>query len=156
MDSGEICVRIRGLTGDTENAFYLSQLAMVYIIKKLLDVGFDYVLLGKIQSDRLEEKIGIYRCSSGSNYFITCEQYANSLSMQRLKLYSPLDIQQSNDVERPCCLEDVELNEDDIALIENCFAESSCFSEEELSAFFYISDYVAYKEGSGVAASKKC
>ena len=81
---------------------------------------------------------------------------ANSLSMQRLKLYNSLDIQQSNDVERPCCLKDVELNEDDIELIENCFTESSCFSEEELWALFYISDYVVYNEGSGVAASKKC
>ena len=156
MVLGKLDARLRRSTGYIANAFHRTLHAVVYIIKKLLDVGFDYVLLGKIQSDRLEEKIGIYRCSSGSNYFITCEQYANSLSMQRLKLYSPLDIQQSNDEERPCCLEDVELNEDDIALIENCFAESSCFSEEELSAFFYISDYVAYKEGSGVAASKKC
>ena len=45
--------RIRSLTGDTANAFHRTLHAMVYIIKKLLDVGFDYVLPGKIQSDRL-------------------------------------------------------------------------------------------------------
>ena len=81
---------------------------MVYIIKKLLDVGLDYVLPGKIQSDLLEGEFGIYCCSSGGNYFITWEQVVNNLSMQRLKLYNKLDIQQSNDLKRPCCLEDLE------------------------------------------------
>ena len=132
MVSGKLDARIRGSTEYIANAFHPSVHAVVYIIKKLLDVGFDYVLPVKIQSDRLEGEIGIYRCSSGSNYFITCEQVVNSLSMQRLKPCNSLDIQQSNDVERPCCLEDVESNVDDIELVENCFTESSCFSEEEL------------------------
>ena len=90
MDSGKRGARIRGLTGDTANAFHRTLHAMVYIIKKLLDVGFDYVLPGKIQSDRLEGEFGIYRGSSGGNYFITCEQVVNILSMQRLKLYKKI------------------------------------------------------------------
>ena len=68
INPGERCVRIRGLTGDTENVFYLTLLAMVYIIIKLLDVGFDYVLPGKIQSNHLEGEFSIYHCSTVSNY----------------------------------------------------------------------------------------
>lgn len=102
MVSGKLDARLSRSTGYIANAFHRTLHAVVYIIKKLLDMGFDYVL------------------------------FANSLSMQRLKLYNSFDIQQSNDVERPCCIKDVELNEDDIELIENCFTESSCFSEEEL------------------------
>ena len=53
---------------------------------------------------------------------------------------------------RPCCLEDLESNDGDIEQVENCFLESSCLNKEEQSAVFYISGYVAYKEGLGVAA----
>ena len=57
MDSGKRGARIRGLTGS--NAFHRTLHAMVNIIKKLLDLGFEYVLPGKIQSDRLEAEFGI-------------------------------------------------------------------------------------------------
>ena len=138
MHSGKRGARVKGLTGDTANAFHRTLHAMVYIIKKLLDLGFDYVLPGKIQSDRLEGEFGIYRCSSGGDYFITCEQVVNSLSMQRLKLYNKLDIQQSNDVERPCCLEDLESCDDDIELVDNSFSESSRLNEEERSTLLHF------------------
>ena len=85
MDSGEICVRIRGLTGDTENAFYLTLLAMVYIIKKLLDVAFYYVLPGEFQSYHLEGEFSSYHCPSGRNCLITWKQVVNST--QRLTRY---------------------------------------------------------------------
>ena len=110
---------------------------MVFIIKKRLDLGFDYVLLGKTMSGRLEAELGIYRGSSGGNYFITCEQVVNSLSLQRLKLYHKLDIQQSDDVERTCCLRDLESNDDDIELVDNCFIESSRLNENERSTLYH-------------------
>lgn len=40
-DSEKCDARIRGFTGDTSNAFHRTLHAMVYIIKKLLDLGFD-------------------------------------------------------------------------------------------------------------------
>ena len=92
-------------------------------------MGFDYVLHSKIQFDRFEREFSIYHCSSDGNYFITNEQVINRLSTQLLKLYNILDIQQSNDVEKPCCLEDLEANDDDIELVGNLFSESSCLNE---------------------------
>ena len=45
---------------------------MVFIIKKLLDLGFAYVLPGKIMSDRLEGEFGIHCGSVGDDFFFTC------------------------------------------------------------------------------------
>ena len=53
MDSKKRDARIKGLTGDTANAFHRTLHTMINVIKKLLDVGFDYVLPGKTESDRL-------------------------------------------------------------------------------------------------------
>lgn len=61
MHSGKRGAKIRVLTSHTANAFHRTLHTMVYIIKKLLDMGFDYVLPGKIYSDRLEGELGIYR-----------------------------------------------------------------------------------------------
>ena len=47
MHSGKRGAKIRVLTSHTANAFHRTLHAMVYIIKKLLDMGFDYVLPGK-------------------------------------------------------------------------------------------------------------
>ena len=80
MDSGKSCARIKGLTSDTANAFHQTLHAIVHLIKVLSDSGYDYVIPGKIQSDRLEGEFGIYRGSSGGNYFISV---VSSLSTQR-------------------------------------------------------------------------
>ena len=151
MDSGKRGARVRGLTSDTANAFHQTLHAIVYIIKELLDQGYKYVLSGKIQSDRLEAEFGIYRGSSGGDYFITCEQVISSLSMQRLKLYNTLEIQKSNDIDRPCCLDDLECNDEDIELVDCCFSDASDLNEEERSTLYYISGYVAYEEGIGAS-----
>ena len=149
MGSSKRGFRIKGLTGDTSNAFHQTLHAIVYIIEKLLDLGFEYIS-GKIQSDRLEAEFGIYRGSSGGDYFITCEQVINSLSMQRLKLYNKLEIQQSDSFEQKCCLDNIESNDDDIELVENSFVDSSNLNDEEGSTLYSISGYVAYKGGLGV------
>ena len=125
MASGKQGARVRGLTCDTANAFHRTLHAIVYLIKDLLDQGYDYVLPGKIQSDCLEEVFSIYRGSSGGNYFISCDQVISSLSMQRLKLYNTLEIQQSNDLDNPCCLQNLESNDDDIELVDSCSMEKN-------------------------------
>ena len=69
----------------------------------------EYVLLGKLHSDRLENEFGIYRQGSGGNYFISIEQVLSSLSLQRLKLYHQLDIEKSDIVvEHICCVSNLE------------------------------------------------
>ena len=110
MDASKRGYRVRCLTSETSNALHETLNGIVDVTKSLLNSGYDYVLPGKIQSDRIEGEFGIYRGSSGCNYFISTEQVISSLSMQRLKLYNRLDIQQSeeNDTNdtNPCCIRD--------------------------------------------------
>ena len=72
--------------------------------------------------------------------------------MHRLKLYNKLGIQYN--AETPCCLDDLESNDDGIEVVENCYSESNCLDVEEKSALFYNFGYIAYKEELGVTAHK--
>ena len=116
----------------------------------MLRFGCSYVLPGKIQSDRLEGEFGIYRGSSGGNYYISVEQVISSLSMQRLKLYNQLEIEQSSTPENTCCTQELSSSDEDIELVENCFNEASNINDKERSTLYYISGYVAFKENMGV------
>ena len=119
---------------------------MVALIKTLLSSDHIYVFPGEKQSDRLEKEFGIYRQGSGGNYFITAEQVTNSLNLQRLKLFSKLDIQIEENIEDDCCKGDLMDSEEDIELIEKCFEEASNLTMTEKSTLYYISGYVAKKE----------
>lgn len=71
--------------------------------------------------------------------------------MLLLKLNSTLDILQSDKIERHCRINDLKLIDDDLANVKCCFSESSLLIDEERSTLHYISGYVAYKEGQGIA-----
>lgn len=59
----------------------------------LIDLKFDYVLLGKFQTDNLEGRFGQYRLMSGGNYHISVTQVLES--ERKLKLLSFLKLQSS-------------------------------------------------------------
>ena len=79
---------------------------------------------GKIQSDKLEGEFGIYRQSSGGNYTISAEQVVSSLQLQRLKLFSKLEIHMEDSSENVCCETGLIYSDEDLDLIEICFEES--------------------------------
>ena len=140
LDSSKRGCRVENLTSETGNDLHKTIHGIVDAVKILLSLGYVYVLPGKIQSDRLEGEFGIYRESSGGNYFISVEQVVSSLAMQRLKLYNKLDIQQPDDANIiPCCCQNLESNDEDLDLVEICFTESSNLSDEERSALYFIS-----------------
>ena len=146
MDVSKQGNRIRCLTSETANALHKTLNGIVKICKSLLNLGFKYVLPGKIQSDRLEGEFGIYHGLSGGNYFISAEQVICSLSMQRLKLYNKLNLHQSDDVNNDCCAQDLQTNAEDIELVDSSFTDSSHLNDEERSTLYYISGYVALKK----------
>ena len=49
------------LTADTRNALFTTLTGISVLIKLLLSKGFNYVLPGTFQSDRLEEEFGVFR-----------------------------------------------------------------------------------------------
>ena len=94
------------------------------LTKTLLDKGFEHVLLGNIQSDWLEKEFSFYCQASGENFFISTEQVSNTLALQRLKLFSQLDIQNTNVVEK-CCMFDIRESEEDLDIVVKAFGEAS-------------------------------
>ena len=122
-------------------------LGIVALIKLKLDVGFSYVLPGKIQSDRLEGEFGIYRQNSGGNYCISTYQDFSGLKLQRLKLYHQLEMSEKLHVaiNDECCQSLIE-NDEDLQILDSCFEISSKLSTLEKSTLYYISGYVAFKE----------
>ena len=61
------------------NALHQTLSGIVGLIKLKLDIRFPYVLPGKLQSDRLEGALGIYRQISGDNYCISTYQDFNDI-----------------------------------------------------------------------------
>lgn len=148
MDSSIKGVRKHGLTSETSNALHQTMTGLVSLIKCLIDVGFKYVLSGKIQSDRLEGEFGVYRQTSGGNFHISTYQVYNGLKLQRIKLFNQLELSdklQSSGISE--CCKGVAHSEDDQEIIDSCFQISTTLTEIEKSALYYISGYVAFKEG---------
>ena len=81
MDNSVRGQRIKGLTSETSNAFHQTLVGIVDLIKTLLSQGHQYVLPGKISSDRTEGEFGIYRQSSGGNFLISAEQVFSRLQL---------------------------------------------------------------------------
>ena len=148
MDNSIRGQRVKGLTGETANALHQTLVGMVDLIRLLLEKGHSYVLPGKFSSDRIEAEFGLCRASGGGNYLIGAEQVINSVKLQRLKLYTKLDVDiDSNDsVIDDCCTFDLLDSEQDLDLIDGCFADTENLTVSERSSLYYICGYVAFKE----------
>ena len=145
--------RVRKLTSDTREALYLTINGIVIMSRMFLNENnFSYVLLGHFQSDIIEGEFGVFRQSSGGNYYISYEQVLSSLTLRRLKLFDHLNLPYSNEHKKDsCCLRD--LNDDEIELLDSCFEiTDKTFTEKERSSLHYISGYVAKKLNIGLAA----
>ena len=92
MDNSISGRRIKGLTCQTSNALHQTLVGFIELIKTLFHHGSKYVFPGKYSSDRTEGEFGIYRESSGGKFLVSAEQAFNGLQLQRIKLFSKLDI----------------------------------------------------------------
>ena len=87
-----------GLTHETFTACILMCEALPSLARHLLDSGFNYVLLGHMQTDELEHRFGRYRQLCGANYFISVKQLMESekklkiTSLLKHTMMSPLDL----------------------------------------------------------------
>ena len=146
MDNEKRGSRVKGLTQETSKALHITINGMANVIQDLLEVGFTYVLPGTIQSDHLEKEFSIYRQSCGGNYFISFEEIIHSLNLERLKLFTKLEIdsklERSNISVCQCQIDEIEIDD----LIDSCFNDSSELSSNEKSTLYYISGYVSAKE----------
>jgi len=68
----------KGLTKETCLAWCQTLSSTVALAKFLINSGFYYVLLGKLQSDPIEERFGWYRQMHGANYYVSARQIFES------------------------------------------------------------------------------
>ena len=130
--------------GARSNALHQTLVGIVDLIETLLSLGHQYALPGKFSSDRTEGEFGIYRQSSGRNFLISAEQVFSGLQLQRIKLFSKLDIHvEGENIVNDCCKNELKDSEEDLNLVEQCFEEASNLNSTEKASLYYICGYVA-------------
>ena len=67
VESGHGKTRVKCLTHDTKKALVQTMQGLCAVCTYLFDAGFQYVLLGSIQSDRIEGEFSVYRQATGAN-----------------------------------------------------------------------------------------
>ena len=62
------------------------------LVKYLLSKDIKYIMLGDMQSDRIEGEFGAYRQLNGGNYYMSADHVQNALKLHRIKLFSSLEV----------------------------------------------------------------
>ena len=155
MDTSIRGKRIQGLSSETACGLHVMLHGMVNKIRVLLSNGFEYILPGKFQSDRLEREFGLYRADSGANFFISVEQVSSSLTKRRIKMFKDMGLDKDCllDSRRDCC-PDIQTCDEDMECLDNAFEHSSNLNEEERASIYFICGYIAFKEGLGVSCDE--
>ena len=62
----------------TSDALIRTQYAQVLLVEELLNSGYEYVILRKLQSDPLEKRFSQYRQMSGGRFLVSLREVLNS------------------------------------------------------------------------------
>ena len=136
-DSRPNGMRVKMLTADTSEALAMTLRGVVSLTKVLLELKLSYVMLGQLQSDRIEGEFGIYRQSAGGNYHISFDQVLNGLRLQRLKLFKKLNFELSSlHTEDECCTSD--FTEQELECFYECFEKVNALTDVERATATYI------------------
>lgn len=83
--SGQGANRVCSITHDTKKAMIQTLSGFIGITKYLMNHGFQYVLLGSLQSDRIEGEFSVYRHSTGSNLFMASSDVISAFKRRLVK-----------------------------------------------------------------------
>jgi len=133
----------RGLSRET----FLANKQTITAIKELAfyllsSEGFNYVLLGKVQSDNLEERFGWYRMKCGGNYLVSLkdvvvtEQKIKTLSLIKFSSFTVDDIDNFD-------AEDNNLDHEVVSEIAHLISLSHWPSEDDGYILLYVGGYIA-------------
>ena len=79
--------RVMSLTADTSKALVITLRGLESLVKYLLSKNIKYIMLGDMQSDRIEGEFGAYRQLNGGNYYMSADHVQNALKLHRTKLF---------------------------------------------------------------------
>ncbi|KAH7932894.1 hypothetical protein HPB49_004666 [Dermacentor silvarum] len=128
-------------THETHNALRHTSLALVEVTSYCLkELGFKYVLLGKFQSDCLEDRFGRYRQLSGAQYHISIRQMYEA--EHKLRLQKVLELPESDEI--PLCASTDEFR-DALKQFQIVVGEEDIAAKQHtLPAITYVAGYCAY------------
>jgi hypothetical protein len=140
--SGHGSNRICCLTHDTRKAMVQTLAGFIAMSRYLFSVGFDYVLLGSLQNDRIEGEFSVYRQSTGANMFMTSKDVLSAYK-KRLARFSArnLDVIHTDTALRSHSCDSTTLEE--AVAIERAF-DTDLSTFEEYSAA-YVAGWLEHK-----------
>ena len=145
--------RTPGLTKETFLALRQTCRALADCATYMLEeLGFSFVLLGKLQSDPIESRFGWFRQLSGANYFISVKQVLDSerkikaVSLLKYSKFSLADIdeavqQQEMPVDSPnetCDCEDSTAD-----YVADCLTLNHSPTASDANVIYYVAGYMA-------------
>lgn len=139
------------LTKQTTTAVYQTCTALGDLAKHMLhDKKFDYVLLGKFQSDPIEQRFGWYRQLSGANYFVSVRQVLEaekSIRVKSLIKFSNMDIKEATATMAESAEGKEEANTTQIIEFLSCLnaddLTTECTDPGDQNIIFYIAGFLA-------------
>ena len=137
--------RIMCLTSETSNALSMSINGLVSLAGLLLQHGLEYVMFRHFQSDRLEGEFGVFRQLNGGNYHMSVDHVCNALKLQRIKLFSRIDVLDTVwHTESNCC--STPLSEEELESLNDGFQSTNNVTEIDRSTVYYVAGYISHKE----------
>ncbi|XP_075739881.1 uncharacterized protein LOC142785325 [Rhipicephalus microplus] len=127
------------LTRETHSALRLTTETLVKVAEYCLnELNFDYVLLGKFQTDSLEERFGKYRQLSGAQYHISIRQVYES--ERKLRLQNVLELPEMEAAADSVAVNNAVLDDFEIEITD----EDYDVKVPNLPAITYVAGYCAH------------
>lgn len=127
------------LTRETHSALRLTTDTLVKVTRYCLEeMHFDYVLLGKFQTDCLEERFGKYRQLSGAQYHISIRQVYES--ERKLRLQNILELPEMEAATDAVAVNNAVLDKFDIEVADDDYDKKV----PNLPATTYVAGYCAH------------
>jgi hypothetical protein len=152
------------LTRETFLAVKQTTLALMSIAKYLLEEkGFEYVLLGQIQTDDLEKRFGWYRQLLGANFFVSVRQIMEaekSIRMRSLLRFSGYTLEAIQDTFEDA-REEAETEVQDEAdkllkILDITKLETNVTKIEDQNIVFYVAGYCGYSVSKRLKCEECC
>lgn len=145
-ESGHGPKRVQCLTHDTKRALVQTTEGLIAVCRFLFSVGFQYVLLRELQSDRIEGEFSVYRQSTGANAFMLAGDVFTAYKRRMARFAASflesveVDLAKQSNISHVCSGIDLE----DATLAETCLSEVALSGAEE-NAAAYVAGWLEKK-----------
>ncbi len=143
--------KTNGFTSETFMAMIQTTETLASLARYLLtEKKYEYVLLGKVQSDPLEKRFGWYRQLAGANYFVSARQILEAEKSIRIRSlvkfsgYTLSEIRDNFEVDLKKESDYVgQVRDALLAILERDQLDLDCGAVEDRNILFYVAGYCA-------------